>query len=85
MNKWRDSCIRGQDNLKSKVERFEKEAAMARAKYGGANGGSQTSLAADEQRCKELLRKLETIVSEKEPLIISIISTVYEDLKEIHR
>jgi len=58
---------------------------MARAKYGGANGGSQTSLAADEQRCKELLRKLETIVSEKEPLIISIISTVYEDLKEIHR
>jgi hypothetical protein len=39
----------------------------------------------DEPACKELFRRLESAVSEKEPLIISIISTVYEDLKEIHK
>ena len=38
----------------------------------------------EETRCKELQTKLEAIISEKEPLIISIISTVFEDLKEIH-
>jgi len=39
----------------------------------------------DESVSKDLFRKLESAVSEKEPLIISILSTVYEDLKEIHR
>jgi len=39
----------------------------------------------EEQKCKEFLKRLEAIISEKEPLIISIISTVYEDLKEIHK
>lgn len=39
----------------------------------------------DEIKCKELLKRLENVMSEKEPLIISIISTVYEDLKDIHR
>lgn len=36
MNKWRDSCLRGQESLKSKVERFEKEVVNARLKVGGA-------------------------------------------------
>jgi len=34
---------------------------------------------------KELFKGLESIISEKEPLIISILSTIYENLKEIHR
>jgi hypothetical protein len=34
---------------------------------------------------KQFFKRLEAIISEKEPLIISIISTVYEDLKDIHK
>lgn len=39
----------------------------------------------DEIKIKDLKMRLEGIISEKEPLIISIMSTVYEDLKEIHK
>jgi archaellum component FlaC len=82
MNKWRDSCVRGQESLKNKVERFEKEIAGMRSKYGTTQA---TGNMVEESKCRELQGRLEAIVSEKEPLIISIISTVYEDLKEIHK
>jgi hypothetical protein len=39
----------------------------------------------DELKAKEFFKRLEAVISEKEPLIISIISTVYEDLKDIHK
>ena len=83
MNKWRDSCLRSQENLRSKVEKFDREVTSAKQKYGTMSPTSSFQM--DEPACKELFRRLESAVSEKEPLIISIISTVYEDLKEIHK
>lgn len=38
----------------------------------------------NESKRLDLFKKIESLVSENEPLIISLISTVYEDLKEIH-
>ena len=38
----------------------------------------QSTASFDEGKQRELMRRLESIISEKEPLIISIISTVYE-------
>ena len=83
MNKWRDSCLRSQESLRSKVEKFDREVTSAKQKYGTMSPTSSFQM--DEPACKELFRRLESAVSEKEPLIISIISTVYEDLKEIHK
>lgn len=45
----------------------------------------QSTASFDEGKQRELMRRLESIISEKEPLIISIISTVYEDLRELHK
>jgi len=84
MNKWRDSCKRSEESLKAKVEKFDKDVTSAKAKYGNVPVPASSN-GSDEIKCKELLKKLENIMSEKEPLIISIISTVYEDLKDIHR
>ncbi len=36
MNKWRDSCVRGQESLRQKVERFENAISLVRQKYGNA-------------------------------------------------
>ncbi len=36
MNKWRDSCIKGQESLRNKVDRFDKESASAKTKQAGA-------------------------------------------------
>jgi hypothetical protein len=83
MNKWRDSCLRGQDSLRSKVEKFEKDITII--KQNQPSISSSSSLPLDDSATKELYKKLESAVSEKEPLIISILSTVFEDLKEIHR
>ncbi len=33
MNKWRDSCLRSQDNLRYKVEKFDKEISTIKQKY----------------------------------------------------
>lgn len=82
MNKWRDSCKKGNENIKKKVDSFEKESAAIRSRYPSS---PVSYLTFDEKKCKDLQKRLEAIVHEKEPLIISIISTVYEDLKEIHK
>ena len=84
MNKWRDSCIRGQESLKNKVERFEKEIQSVKAKSITQITSSQGDLV-DEVKVKEVNKRLQNNISEKEPLIISILSTVFEDLKEMHR
>ena len=70
--------------LKGKFDKFDKDVNNAKARYGNqyVSSGSNGS---DEIKSKELLKRLEHIMSEKEPLIISIISTVYEDLKDFHR
>lgn len=34
MNKWRDSCLRSQESLRSKVEKFDREVTSAKQKYG---------------------------------------------------
>lgn len=39
----------------------------------------------DDSKSKDLFSKIEASVTEKEPLIISLISTAYDDLKLIHR
>lgn len=83
MNKWKDSCMRGQESLRSKIEKFDKDITNIKQKYGSASPTLIGQM--EESLCKDLFRKLESSVSEKEPLIISILSTVYEDLKEIHR
>jgi hypothetical protein len=33
MNKWRDSCIRGQEGMRIKVEKFDKEVTSLKQKY----------------------------------------------------
>ena len=83
MNKWKDSCMRGQESLRSKIEKFDKDITNIKQKYGSSSPTLIGQM--EESLCKDLFRKLESSVSEKEPLIISILSTVYEDLKEIHR
>jgi hypothetical protein len=83
MNKWKDSCLRSQESLRSKMDKFEKEVTNAKQRYGSSLSSFSSQM--DESACKDMFRKLESAVSEKEPLIISILSTVYEDLKEIHR
>jgi len=82
MNKWRDSCSRSQESLRSKIDKFEKEITSIKQRY---SSNSPVSSILEESVSKDLFRRLESAVSEKEPLIISILSTVYEDLKEIHR
>jgi hypothetical protein len=52
MNKWRDSCVRGQESLKGKVERFDKEITAMRQKY--TTLVPSISNLSDEARCKEL-------------------------------
>lgn len=79
MNKWRDSCLRSQESLKKKVETFERESASLRSKFTIA-----PTLTLEEKH-RDLQKRLESLVNEKEPLIISILSTVYEDLRELHR
>lgn len=79
MNKWRDSCIRSQDHQKSKFEKLEKECLAARTFLS-----EKRPTNADLNFNKNLINSIESIVAEKEPLIISLISTVYEDLKSIH-
>lgn len=79
MNKWRDSCIRTQDSFKMKVEKFDKDFAQIRAKYLE----HLTTLTCEDG--KQLYKRLEAITTEKDPLLLSIVSTVYEDLKELHK
>ena len=76
MNKWRDSCIRSQEHQKSKFEKLEKECLAARTFLSEKRSSNN----ADLNLNKNLANNIESIVSEKEPLIISLISTVYEDL-----
>ncbi len=83
MNRWRDSCKRTEDSLKNKIDKFDKEISAAKLKQ--QNSQLSPSQSTDEQKSKELFKRLESIISEKEPLIISIISTVYENLKNIHK
>jgi hypothetical protein len=84
MNKWRDSCKRSEESLRGKFDKFEKDVTNAKMRYGNSAIISNSN-GSDEMKCKEILKRLEHVMSEKEPLIISIISTVYEDLKDIHR
>ena len=83
MNKWRDSCIRGNDSLKVKFDKLEKDFTNLRSKVLDRRQSDQASL--DEQRHKSLFKKIESVVNEVEPLVLSMISTVFEDLKELHR
>lgn len=83
MNKWRDSCIRGNDSLRVKFEKLEKDFSNLRSKVLDRRQTDQGSL--DEQKHKSLFKKIESVVNEVEPLVLSMISTVFEDLKELHR
>ena len=83
MNKWRDSCVKGQESYKLKVERFEKEIQSLRSQI--LEKRSYEGSSTDDTLVKELFRKIENNVAEKEPLIISLISTAFEDLKLIHK
>ena len=44
-----------------------------------------TSSSQNIENGKKIFDQIETIVNEKEPLIISLISTAFEDLKSIHK
>lgn len=83
MNKWRDSCIRGNDSLKVKFEKLEKDFTQLRSKVFDRRQQDYGSI--DEQRHKVLFKKVESVANEVEPLVISMISTIFEDLKELHR
>ena len=82
MNKWRDCCVRSQGSVRDKVDKFEREASNLRSKYGNI---VNTYGIEDSTKSRETQKKIEGVVAEKEPLIISIISTVYDDLKDIHK
>ena len=83
MNKWRDSCIRNQESLKGKIERLDKEIMNVKARLQEKR--LQDAGTIDESKTKEQYVKIENSVSENEPLIISLISTAFEDLKLIHK
>ena len=82
MNKWRDSCLRGQENLKVKFDKYEKECPQARAVLQEKK--LSTNMNSEMVKNRDFYQTVEQIVAEKEPLIISLISTVYEDLQTIH-
>lgn len=82
MNKWRDSCIRSNESAKMKFEKADKDFSMARVKL--AEKRSSSDIYSDESRYKELNHKIQAMMNDVEPLIMSIISTAYDDLKSIH-
>ncbi|CDW86141.1 UNKNOWN [Stylonychia lemnae] len=83
MNKWRDNCIRSNQSVRQKFEKLDKDFQQARQKIAEKRQDSTQLL--DDSRQKELMGKIQAIVQETEPLIMSIISTVLDDLKEFHR
>ena len=58
---------------------------MARTKVQEKRGLAESCAGIDEGKNKEMFSKIETNITEKEPLIISLISTAYDDLKLIHK
>ena len=83
MNKWRDTCVTSNDSLKAKLDKLDKDFQVARAKIMERRVADTSSL--DEGKQSELMKQIQAIVQETEPLIMSIISTVFENLKEMHR
>lgn len=82
MNKWRDSCVKNQEGLKLKMDKFEQELLQVRLKVQERRSIDDINF--NEGKSKDIFKKIEAMLSEREPLIISLLSTVYEDLKEIH-
>ena len=64
------------------MEAFDRECTSLRSKFSSV---ATPTVAFEESKHRDIQKKLESIVNEKEPLIISILSTVYEDLKELHK
>ena len=86
MNKWRDSCVRTQEVVKGKIEKLDKESHQIRSKITEKKATYETGLSSiDDNKNKDMFSRIESNVTEKEPLIISLISTAYDDLKLIHK
>ena len=99
MNSFRDSLRRQLDRLKVKVEQHLVRAGAQEGSGGDATARSETAAAEssepkysghkrihfDSSTVQYLQAKLQDdIVDAKEPLILSLIHTVYEELKQLH-
>jgi hypothetical protein len=83
MNKWRDSCVRQRNNIKDKVDSFEHQVLGMKSKVQNFRQESGF-LKLDVTSRKRVFEKLQSINDEKMPLILSLVSTCYEDLKQMH-
>ena len=78
MNSFRDSLTRQLERLRLKVENHL-------AKCGESTGLSATKISFDEKKLQYLQQKLqEEIIDAKEPLILSLLVTVGDELKNFH-
>ena len=78
MNSFRDSLTRQLDRLRQKIENHL-------AKCGGSGDFEATKISFDEKKLQYLQQKLkEDIIDAKEPLILSLLVTVGDELKNFH-
>lgn len=83
MNKWRDNCIRTNESALSKYERADKEYHSFKVSVLDTRKDPKSE-EPNEHNLRDLSQKLHSLVSDTNPLLISIISTVYENIKEMH-
>lgn len=79
MTKWKKTCAKNQESLIIRFDNLEKNLNALQIQ-------SNTSLSSAKEMAhyKELSNHLDNFIQEKEPLIISLLSSPYENLRSLH-
>ena len=81
MNKWRDNCVRTNEGALAKYDRADKEYVSCKELLLKQKQEQDDS---GETALRDLSQRLQTLVADTEPLLLSIVSTAFEDVREMH-
>lgn len=84
MRNWSEECIKGEEKLFEKADKLEQNLNTFNQQLITANFPPLTKPITPLTESKELIAHLENFLNEKEPLIISMLSQLVDDLRNLH-
>lgn len=85
MNKWRDNCLRQQSERKKRIDKFDSDFANFKYAITELRKDQQVFVTSqDGSMFKTLENEIQMIQIDREPLLISLLSTISEDLGLVH-